>query len=123
MSSRIGFDPEIFLEIAKELRDIRNLDLEGRLRTAIGRSYYAALLKSFIKLQSLGDSFPDDHRIHAEVRKKLNERKKSNIASKLESLFKNRIKADYKPHALIDNSLFQSSIALSENILNLIDMM
>jgi len=34
-----------------------------------------------------------------------------------------RVKADYKPFALIDNNLYQSSIALSENILNLIDMM
>jgi len=116
-----AFDPEIFLEISKQLRRNKNFDLKGRLRTSIGRSYYAAFLKSQLKLQSLGKAFSDDSRIHAEVRDNLQKLKQSNIASKLESLFKMRVKADYKPYAKIDFSLCDSSISISENIINLID--
>jgi len=116
-----GFDPEIFLEISKQLRNIKSLDFEGRIRTAIGRSYYAAFLKSMIKLQGLGESFPDDSRVHYNVREILHNRKKSNIASKLNTLFDLRVKADYKLNAKIDNSLYQKSIILSENIMNLIE--
>ncbi len=116
-----SFNPEAFLEIAKIIWNDKNLDREGRIRTAIGRSYYAAFLKSIIKLQSLGESFPSVHNIHAEVRKKLQIRKKSNVASKLNSLFEMRVKADYKPYAKIDVSLYNQSIRLSENIINWID--
>jgi len=116
-----GFDPELFLDIAKKIWNDKNFNLEGRLRTAISRSYYAAFLKSFLKLQSLGDSFQDDQRIHKIVRDKLQKRKKSNIASKLNTLFDNRVKADYKPYAKVDLSLYQQSVKLAENIINQID--
>lgn len=119
----LGFDPEIFLEIAKKLRQVKGLDFQGMLRTAIGRNYYAAFLKSLLKLQSLGEAFTDESRIHADVRDTLNKKRKSNITSKLESLFRMRIDADYKVYARLDNSVYQSSIHLSENIINLIDMM
>ena len=117
------FDPLIFLELAKKIRSNKNFDYQGKLRTAIGRAYYAAFLKSLSKLQSLGDSFSDNSRIHSEVRYKLQKRKKSNIASKLESLFKMRIRADYKIYAKMNDSQFNNSILLSENIINLIDML
>jgi uncharacterized protein (UPF0332 family) len=115
------FDPEIFLEISKQLRTLKILDLEGRLRTAIGRSYYAAFLKTLKKLQSLGESFRDNSRIHYDIRNALNKRKKGNISSKLNSLFELRVTSDYKLNAKIDNSSYQKSITLSENIINLIE--
>jgi len=117
------FDPEIFLEIAKQIIKIKNFDLEGSIRTGIGRSYYAAFLKSFMKLRSLGESFPDDQRIHSEVRRILHKRKKSNIASKLNKLFELRVTADYKLQARIDRNMYQESIILSENIINNIDLL
>ena len=118
---RESFDPYIFLEISKQLRNLKNLDLEGRLRTAVGRSYYAAFLKSMMKLQSLGESFPDNRKIHSDIRNALHNRRKSNIASKLNTLFNIRVIADYKLNTKIDISLYQKSIGLSENIINLID--
>lgn len=118
-----SFDPEIFLEISKQLRKIKILDFDGRLRTAIGRSYYAAFLKSLIKLQSLGESFPDNSRIHYEIREALHKKRKSNIASKLNTLFELRVKADYKLNAKVDDTIYQKSISLSENIINLIENM
>ena len=116
-----SFNPEVFLDIAKTIWKDQKLDQEGRLRTAIGRSYYAAFLKSLVKLQNQGESFPSVHKIHADVRKKLQNRKKSNIASKLNSLFDMRVKADYKLYAKIDVSLYNQSIRLSENIMNWIE--
>lgn len=68
---RKSFNPEIFLDIAKIIWKDKKLDQEGRLRTAIGRSYYAAFLKSLIKLQGLGESFSNIHWIYADVREKL----------------------------------------------------
>jgi len=115
------FDPEIFLEIAKALRKIKSIDLEGRLRTAIGRSYYSAFLIALEKLRGKGIKFTDDSRVHADVRDGLYKIKKSNIASKIESLFKMRVDADYKVRAKIDDGKYNSSIRLSENIINLID--
>ncbi len=117
------FDPEIFLEIAKKLKNNSSFDEQGRIITAIGSFYYAAFLKASIKLQSLGYSFQDDSRIHADVREALQDRKKSNIASKLEKLFNLRVKADYKLYAQVNNSDYETSLYLSENIVNLIDQL
>jgi len=114
------FDPEIFLEIAKEIRKFKSIDLEGRFRTAIGRSYYAAFLTALEKLRGKGVKFTDDSRIHSDVRDGLYRIKKSNIASKLESLFKIRVDADYKLRSKIDEGKYNSSIRLSENIINLV---
>ena len=98
------FDPEIFLEIAKKLKNNSAFDEQGRIRTAIGRFYYAAFLKASIKLQGFWYSFQDNSRIHADVREALQDRKKSNIASKLEKLINLRVKVDYKLYARINNS-------------------
>lgn len=115
------FDPEIFLEIAKELMHDKKYDQNGRLRTSIGRSYYAAFLKSKLKLESLGKRFYDDTRVHADVRKKLKNINKRNIAILLYQLFDIRVMADYFTNARIDISLCDKSITLSENIIKLID--
>lgn len=115
------FDPEIYLEIAKELRKLKSMNLEGRLRTAIGRSYYAAFLTTLEKLRGRGVKFTDDSRIHSDVRDGLHRLKKSNIASKLESLFRMRVDADYKLRTKIDDAKYNSCIRLSENIINLVN--
>lgn len=115
------FNPEVFLEIAKKLMYDKKYDQNGRLRISIGRSYYAAFLKSKIKLESLGKTFYDDSRLHADVRNKLIGIKRSNIVVLLERLFDFRIIADYFPKARIDLSLCDKSITLSENIIKLID--
>jgi len=59
-------------------------------------------------------------RIYADVRDSLYRTKKSNIISKLESLFKMHADVDYKLRAKIDKGKYKFSIRLSENILNLI---
>lgn len=115
------FDPEIYLEIAKNLRPLKALNFDGRMRTGIGRAYYAAFLKSMHKLQGLGEKFQNVSSIHSDVRVGLNRKKKGNIASKLYSLFQMRVRADYKLNTRINISDYDKSITLSDDIITKID--
>ena len=90
-----AFDPEAFLEMAAQLLADKRYDTESKVRTAIGRAYYAAFLVTQIKLENLGESFTDVDRIHADVIDKLSVRD-SGLGSKLNSLFGYRVDADYK---------------------------
>ncbi len=116
------FEPEEFLEVAKNLKNNENIPLKGRLRTSISRAYYAAFLKSKVKLESLGYSFPNDSRLHYDVRECLRIKvKKSNIAANLENLFDYRVRADYLLKARINITICEKCIKRSEYIINLID--
>ncbi len=118
-----AFDPEEFLELARFLKEDSNPPSAGRLRTSISRAYYAAFLKTKIKLESLGYSFSNDSRIHWDVRAYLREKlKKSDISSDLERLFDFRVKADYDTYARISEQLCGKCIKLSEQIINLIEV-
>ena len=46
------FNPEIFLDIAKKIKENRDLDEQGKFRTVIGRAYYAAFLTTREHLKS-----------------------------------------------------------------------
>ncbi|MHA1698161.1 MAG: HEPN domain-containing protein [Promethearchaeota archaeon] len=116
------FDPEIFLEISQRIQEFNNVNSEGLFRTAIGRSYYAAFLTALKKLRSKGVKINDNSRIHADVRYILIEKfHKSNIASKLENLFKLRVESDYNLHTRIDMKKWQISLRLAQNIINLVN--
>jgi len=117
-----GFDPEEFLEIARKLKNDDYLPIAGRIRTSVSRAYYAAFLKTKIKLESFGYSFPDDSRLHYDVRECLrNKLKKSDIASNLENLFEYRVIADYEVKKSISEQISEKCIKRSEFIINLID--
>lgn len=75
---------------------------EGRIRTVIGRTYYAAFLTTFKRLKELGASFREDYRIHKDVIEKLKE-KDSGLGSKLNTLFDYRVDADYKMDTQVTN--------------------
>lgn len=116
------FDPEEFLEVAKELKKIDTFPILGKLRTSVSRAYYAAFLKAKIKLESLGYSFPNNSQIHLDVRDCLNYKlKKSDIASPLLELFNHRVNADYEIKKRISPQICDRCIKLSEEIINLID--
>lgn len=120
MNSLISFfDPEEFLEIATKLRFVKDLPVNGTLRTLISRAYYAAFLKVKIKLESLGYSFLNDSRIHSDVRECLRKNlNKPNIALRLEDLFDFRVIADYEIKTRISEQICDKSIKLSEYIIN-----
>jgi hypothetical protein len=97
-----AFDPEGFLELANQLLSDKKYDSECKIRTAIGRAYYAAFLNAQNKLESMGESFTDEHRIHFDVITKLKERD-AGLGDKLDALFEHRVKADYKMDAKVVN--------------------
>jgi uncharacterized protein (UPF0332 family) len=80
----------------------KRYDTESKVRTAIGRAYYAAFLIAQAKLESLGDSFTNEKRIHADVIEKLSARD-SGLGSKLNSLFYYRVDADYRMNSNVIN--------------------
>jgi uncharacterized protein (UPF0332 family) len=110
-----AFDPEGFLELAGQLLDDKNYDTESKVRTAIGRAYYAAFLITQSKLENLGQSFDDEHRIHADVIKKLSARDGA-LGSKLNTLFDYRVDADYKMNSRVIN-LGPSACKFAEHII------
>ena len=117
------YDPRQFLEIAEDLLQDRRKghNKEGRIRTAIGRAYYAAFLITKKKLQEIGYSFRRVERLHKDVIYRLMKDKHFFIGSKLNTLFDNRVDADYKMNAKITSKLGQSSIELAQDILRAID--
>lgn len=117
----LGYDPRQFLEIATRLLKDSRYDMEGRIRTAIGRAYYAAFLLTMKKLQELGYSFRDVHRIHKDVIDQLMRNKHYTIGSKLNTLLDHRVDADYKMKAKITSNLGDSCIRLAERIIESID--
>lgn len=116
------FDPRSFLDIAEDLLTKKRKDLnkEARIRTAIGRAYYAAFLMVKKKLQEGGCSFRRVEQLHRDVIKQLMNDDYF-VGSKLNTLFDYRVDADYKMNAKITPKLGESSIKLSRRILLDID--
>lgn len=113
---RRSYDPQGFLKLANKLLTDRNYEPEGRVRTVIGRAYYAAFLITLRKLQDLGASFREDYRIHKDVIEKLKE-KDSGLGSKLETFFDYRVDADYKMDAQVMN-LGETCCRFAEHIIS-----
>lgn len=99
----MSFDPGEFLRLAEELAQGSND--EARLRTAVGRAYYATLLQA---RESLGIPQSRRRRIHGEVIGRLKGRDKAagNQLDKLETL---RGEADYE--MVVDDPLHQNWIS------------
>jgi len=118
MSRRTSYyDPCQFLEIADLLLSDNKYEEKGRTRTAIGRSYYAAFLLVKKKLEELGYSFRDVHRIHELVISNALE-KNTSIGNRLETLFACRIDADYKMNSQIDLTLGRRCLSVSRHIIH-----
>lgn len=118
-----AYDPRQFLEIANRLLIDSDYERQGRIRTAIGRAYYAAFLISMKKLQELGYSFRRIHRLHKDVIDKLMRSRYYSIGSKLNTLFEYRVDADYKMESRITPELGKSCTRLSELIIRSVEQL
>ena len=87
------------------------------LRTAIGRTYYAAFLLTREKLTGMGITLRQDEKIHKEVIEKLKERD-SFSADLLDDLREERIKADYYLYESFKYEQGISCARISELIIN-----
>jgi uncharacterized protein (UPF0332 family) len=111
-----SFPPRHFLELADKLLNDKKYDKEARIRTSIGRAYYAAFLSAMRKLESFGFSFTNVDRIHREVIEAL-KTKDGGLGSKLDDLFEFRVQADYFMDAMVTN-FGDKCCRFSEHIIN-----
>lgn len=112
------FDPEIFLEVAKKIKDKGDLPEEGKFRTVIGRAYYAAFLTIRERLSKIYQTNFDKEGQHQKVLDTLDELGENNIKNWLDTLRDNRVKVDYFLNILIDMELCDHCLFLSEEIIN-----
>ena len=117
---RVKFNPEIFLEISKKLRDNTALDEIGRFRTSINRAYYAAFLIVRTRLELKGKSFKKEAQ-HKEVRDYLKDLNHDFLATELETLFSYRVDADYILKTEINKAICDKCILLSETVIESVE--
>ncbi len=120
-----NFNPELFLDIAKKLLNIENLDEKGKFRTSIGRAYYSAFLLVRIKLERKGKRFGTEAQ-HKEVRDFLKIILIKFLADLLKALFDYQVDADYyltkSVNKLINRELCERCITIAEEIINNINV-
>lgn len=100
----MGIKSKDFLELAKELYDIKNAP-EANFRTSVSRSYYA--LFNYVKncLQSMSFKIPKDaagHQIAMRLFKYCGNEKLQEVAGYLEEMRIDRNKSDYDLDSTID---------------------
>ena len=113
-----AFNPEIFLNIAKKIKEDKTLNEQGKIRTIIGRAYYAAFLsaREYFRLYK-AKSFDKEHQ-HQDVIDALDEFDAYNLKYWLEQLRDNRVKADYYLNNFLDMNLCENSLLLSKEIID-----
>ncbi len=115
------FDPAIFLDIAKKIKEKSDLDEQGKARTIIGRAYYAAFLtiREYLKIHK-AKRFSKEHQ-HQDVLDTLDDLDQQHLRNMLETLRDNRIDADYFLNKTIDINICKKSIILSEQIITSVE--
>ena len=116
------FNPRKFLKLATRLVVDKDYKEPERIRTAVGRAYYAAFLYSKDKLQSLGYVFPDDHKVHDKVIDVLMEND-TKIGSKLDALKEKRRIADYYMDTPISKGDGNHFVGISARIIDDVELL
>ena len=111
------FHPEIFLDIARRIKDYSDLNEEGKHRVSIGRAYYAAFLtaKEYLKYRGREIRGRSQHRAVLNALDALNQ---EFIKNQLDSLRKSRVDADYHLNISINKELCEKCLIISEDIIN-----
>jgi hypothetical protein len=115
------FRPRKFLKLAEILIDDGKYERPARIRTAVGRAYYASHLFVKEKMQQAGWKIPDDHNVHSFIIEELLETEVSQIGSQLDHLFQKRRDADYYMDASLELSEGKYCIQVSQEIISFMD--
>ena len=115
------FNPAIFLEVARKIKDNNDLHGEGKFRTAIGRAYYAAFLTTREYLAIRYQIKFEKERQHQKVLDTLDELGENHLKNMLDKLRDNRVNADYFLKPLIDRELCENCLILSEQIIDSVE--
>lgn len=116
-----SYDPRGFFRLANRLMRDGEYQRESRIRTAIGRFYYAAFLLALTKLQQEGIQVSDDAKIHKAVIQKYMDMGRSSIGNRLDQLRERRVDADYHLKSRITVGLGGNCAKLTEYLMNLIE--
>ena len=115
-----SFNPSEFLNIARRILLINDIDETGKFRTSIGRAYYSAFLLIRTRLVRKGFHFGEEKQ-HKEVRNSLKTIGKGYLADQLKTLFDHRRDVDYyltdSVNKSINESLCNKCIAIAEEVI------
>ncbi len=114
MSSTV-FDPYEFLLLANAMLNDNKYQEQARIRTAIGRAYYAAFLQTRAKLQQMGLAMTEGISEHKQVTEHLRS-KDHNLSSQYHRLFRYRVDSDYKPNVNLTIHTGRSALQLAQYI-------
>ncbi len=114
------FKPKKFLELGKTLLADSRYDEDARIRTSIGRCYYATFLIAWRKMSRAGVKFVDKTKIHQEVKDAYMDSGHSDIGNKLDQLREMRRRADYEMDTEIVMIECKQCAQLSEYTIELI---
>lgn len=115
------FEPKLFLNLAENLKDSPNDDLfESRIRTSVGRSYYAVFLATRNKVEKLVEKELEKRRdIHQVLINRLKGSVNSQMAAygtNLDSLRQYRLQADYRIQTNISTSIAETAFMLANEL-------
>lgn len=115
---RASFNPEFFLDIAKMIKENNSLNEQGKIRTIIGRAYYAAFLcaREHLKIHK-ARAFDKEHQ-HQDVLNALDDFEANDLKQWLDQLRDKRVNADYHLNSSLDMNLCEKCLRLSEEIIN-----
>ncbi len=119
-----SFNPSEFLNIAKKILLIKDLDETGKFRTSLGRAYYSAFLLTRKRLERGRKKF-DSEGQHKTVRDFLKSINMDHMANQLLVLFDYRVDADYdlsdSKNRSIDMVLCNKCISIAEQVIDEIE--
>jgi uncharacterized protein (UPF0332 family) len=116
-----SFEPRGFFSLANRLLTDSEYQRDSRIRTAIGRFYYAAFLLALKKLRQKGVRVSDDAKIHKAVIEKYMEMGLSSIGNRLDQLRERRVDADYHMKSRITVGAGRNCAKLTEYLIGLIE--
>lgn len=124
---RRWFKPRKFLKLAERLINDPSGRYEepSRIRTSVGRAYYASFLYTKEKMERSGIKVPEDHMVHdfvIDTLMDMDRKETTTIGSKLDKLRENRRIADYYMDTPIRMNEGKFLVRLSEEVINGVEL-
>jgi uncharacterized protein (UPF0332 family) len=116
-----AFNPKRFLVLAKKILLDNQYDEDCRIRTAMGRIYYATFLVALRRLEREGIKITNIDTVHKGVIQAYMEYGFTDIGGKLDQLRERRVDADYHMLAEIALNECKGYAQLSERTIDLIE--
>jgi uncharacterized protein (UPF0332 family) len=115
------FEPKFFLKLAENLKDSPNDDLfESRIRTSVGRSYYAIFLATRSKVEKLVEKELENRRdIHQVLINRLKQSPNLQMAeygTHVDTLRQYRLQADYRIRTNISGTIAETAYTLANDL-------